>query len=214
MLASRLASLGVLVLVACGGDTNPVDADGGRADGREVADAADARVGDASITVTRNGVPRMGVDVALNDPDGRLTASGTTDADGMFTRTVVEGGMVTVFGLHEHRTIVGIVPDDAIVYDLRVENDGVATVVVDLDDTPIAGALFYNVVIGSRLYSESFSDPTSTPSVTVRVGCVGDDDRVDVLAQAIGPGNSVLAFAAIKDVPLSALPIASAKFSG
>jgi hypothetical protein len=68
-----------------------------------------------SLRVQNSGLPLADLAVVFHDADGEVLGQTTTDADGVASGEVAEGGMVTVIGGTTRLTVAGVEPGDDLV---------------------------------------------------------------------------------------------------
>lgn len=188
----------VLILAACGGDSNGA---GHLPDAPPAPDAAiDGNAGTpVALTVTNGGAPSSGARVYFVAADGTLVKTVDTGADGTASAVMAAGGSVTVldpFPLNDATavgnntlfTFMAVVPGDH----LKLSNSDRTAVSVALTVPSVTDATSYDVFTTCRRDANSFpASAGATASGTVELrGCHGAAD-IAVLASKVDPQTQV-----------------------
>jgi hypothetical protein len=175
--------LGVFVMACGGGDDNPPDG--------AAIDAAPT--GPVRVTVRDTLGPKANVRVVFQAADSGLVADATTDAMGQASAMVLDGGFVTViqpFGAapRDVRTIAGVKPGDALVFERKIASSG-ELVTIKFPKDVTAGVDQYAIVTSRA--SQMFTPTGGGPYTVSTFAAAGDQDVCVVSYGASHPRSAI-----------------------
>lgn len=198
-----LVSLGV---AACGrvsdGGSGGDAGTGGQVDAGSNDPDAQPSMGEASIRVSLEGQPTMGLLVVFHDSQGNILAELGTDAAGLASWTIERDSMVTVaLTDRELVTFFDVQPFDELSLTTPVELDssdaGEGTVTITSSDL-LGSGHFYRVELGSDFYVTDAASVNET--FTIPVQALNDEGKFHVIVTEYDTDNEPHSFGVVSNI--------------